>query len=259
MPWIGIRCDADMGEMTRWAAYIRGAGSVGTADFLERAVKLLSGRGVGASEIERMREIEGRADAAVERKRAEAAAKANALVAKAMGKGLTVEQVMNAAGKTGWAKGYAGGDANAGVRRKRRAFAAKGAAAVGPDGEPAAMAEKGKPPLTGAATVERDRKYGKTFEAWCAVELRKMGFKVRHVARGVGMTPTEAWRHMSGFERHWRRQALAGVQFPEPSAEWRERLEEAVRMARGEGLRGANVVLNGGEGSVSGQFRKEEE
>ena len=104
----------------------------------------------------------------------------------------------------------------------------------------------GAPALTPASTVGRDRRYGESFEGWAAAELRRLGFKMGHVARGVGLSKEEAWRHVSGWAKHWKREGIRGRPFPGPKPGWVERLAECKERAEGAGLRGAHVVLNGG-------------
>lgn len=252
MAWIGIECALEPGELVKWAAWLKGVGADNVAGFLMSAADLLSGKTVGASEIERMREIERRAAEGVERKRADVAAKAGTIMAKVLGKGARPEDVMAAIGLTGFQGGEAGGK-NGGVARKRLAYAGKGCAVRGEDGGAAVVAQKGKPPTSAAATAARDRTYGESWEGWCVAELRKMGFKMAHAARGVGLSGPEAWRHVSGWERHWRREAVRGRPFPGPAEGWSARLEQAVLRARGEGLRGRCVTLNGGGREEGGE------
>ena len=96
-------------------------------------------------------------------------------------------------------------------------------------------------------TLQADGWYGGSFEGWCGVELRKMGFKMSHVARALGMDVTSAWRHISGWTRYWKREgAVNGRQFPGPQDGWAARLEDAVMVARGgRNKQGAPVVTNG--------------
>ena len=256
MAWIGIECALEPGELMKWAAWLKGVGADNVAGFLMSAADLLSGKTVGASEIERMREIERRAADSVERKRADVAAKAAAVMGKAIGKGMRAEDVAAAIGLTGFQAGEAGGR-NAGVARKRLAYTGKGSAVRGADGGAEVIAQKGKCPVGAAATVLRDRAYGESFEGWCLYELRKAGFKMGHAARGVEMTVTDAWRCVSGWERHWRRQGVRGRVFPGPASGWVERYKEASERAQGFGLRGKCVVLNGsGKGNGVDGFER---
>ena len=113
-------------------------------------------------------------------------------------------------------------------------------------GNTVAVAEKGAPPVTAAQTIERDRRYALTWEAWAGAELRKSGFKMSAAARGIGLADVaEAWRYVSAFEKHWRREGLRGRAFPGPAEGWASRLEEARLRAMNAGMRGARVVLNG--------------
>ena len=256
MAWIGIECRAEPGELAKWAVWLKGAGAGAVAEFLSSAAELLSGKSVGTSDIARMREIERRAAESVERKRADVAGKAAAIVGRVLGKGVEPSKVAEAIGLTGFRAGEAG-DKNGGVNRKRLAYAGKGSAVRAEDGTAAVVAQKGKCPVGAAATVLRDRKYGESWEGWCVFELRKAGFKMAHAARGAGMSVPDAWRCVSGWERHWRREGTRGRTFPGPAAGWAERYREATARALGEGLRGKCVVLNGtGKGTGVDGFER---
>lgn len=242
MPWIGIECALDAWELRKWADLLERSGGKTAADLLERCAKVVGGEAAGVSAEDRMREIEARAAASVERIRADAAKMAGALVGKAMADGADMAAVMKAAGMDGWRNGSAGKD-NAGIARRRKKFP-NGRLAVGTDGGLVA-AERGAPALTSSSTVNRDRQYGETWEGWAGSELRKAGLKMRHVAKGLGMAPEDAWRCISGFTKHWRREALAGRAFPGPKEGWADRLEAARALAMNIGVKGRRVVLNG--------------
>ena len=245
MAWIGIECGIDAWELRKWADYVRRAGGAGVAEFLERCGKLMGGETCGVNVADRMLEIERRAAEAMERKRTGAVAKATAMIGRTMGGGVDMADVMSAAGMYGWRGGSAAGAKNGGVARRNRKKFGPGAAVVA-GGNTVAVAEKGAPPVTAAQTIERDRRYALTWEAWAGTELRKSGFKMSAVARGIGMDDvSEAWRYVSAFEKHWRREGLRGRAFPGPAEGWAERLEEARARAMNAGMRGARVVLNG--------------
>lgn len=255
MAWIGIECGIEAWELRKWADYVRRAGGAGTAEFLERCGKLAGGETCGVNMADRMLEIERRAAEAMERTRAGAASRAAAIIGRLMGDGVSMADVMSAAGMDGWRAGSAAGGKNGGVARRNRKKFGPGSAVVA-GGKPVAVAEKGTPPVTAAQTVERDRRYALTWEAWAGTELRKSGFKMSAAARGIGLADVaEAWRYVSAFEKHWRREGLRGRAFPGPAEGWAERLEEARLRAMNAGMRGARVVLNGtrdcGLGAVS--------
>lgn len=245
MAWIGIQCEADAAELLVWARQLRRMSAPdAVAGFLERAANLVSGAGAGLEGRDRMLEIETRAAAAIERRTADARLQAQRFLAAAVRDGCSADAVFAAAGLDGWRAGAAAGDKNGGIKRRRRA--GRGTTVYAGDGSGAvATAERGKPALTPAETIERDARYGAGFEGWCATQLVKMGFKMRHVARGVGLDVAATWRCVSGYSKHWRRQALAGVLPPEPGEDWKQRLVDAVAVAEGQGLRGKCVVRNG--------------
>ena len=248
MAWIGIECGVAVPDLEIWAAQLRrmGGTAVAVAEFLERAARLVSGRGSAMSAQDRMLEIETRAAAAVERKTAEAKAKAIGIMSAAVAAGVDADAFMSAVGIDGWRAGTAGGDKNGGIKLRRRKRVARGGRAVyDGDGMAAVTAERGKPAVTPDETLGRDARYGTSFEGWAATELVKMGFKMRHVARGVGLDVTAAWRCVSGYNKHWKRQQLLGRVIPDPDPEWVKRLAACVDVAEGQGLRGRCVVRNG--------------
>ena len=157
MAWIGIECRAEPGELAKWAVWLKGAGAEGVAEFLSSAAELLSGKTAGTSDIARMREIERRAAESVERKRADVAGKAAAIVGRVLGKGVEQGKVATAIGLTGFRAGEAG-DKNGGVLRKRLAYAGKGSAVRAEDGTAAVVAQKGKCPVGAAAPSNCARK-----------------------------------------------------------------------------------------------------
>lgn len=244
MPWIGVLCKSEAWELERWAAHVRAHGGSSVADLLGACADLVSGKYAMANAGDRMAEVEARAAAAVERARAAAAARAAEIVGRAAEGGAGLKEVMAAAGADGWKDGSAAGEGHGGTARRRRKFP-KGRAAGDGAGGIACAAQAGEPPLTPASEKGRDARYGATWEGWAGVELVKAGFKMRHVARGTGLDLKSAWRHVSGWSRHWRREGLVGRQFPGPAEGWAERLAAAKSRAMGEGVKGAKVVLNG--------------
>ena len=181
---------------------------------------------------------------AVERMRAEASSKAAAIVGRVMEDGVSIGAVMSAAGMDGWRDGASAGGKNGGVEARRRKYS-RGQAVRGEDGRPSTLAQKGVAPLSVESTVARDSRYATTWEAWAGTQLRQAGFKMRAVARGVGLDVTETWRHVSAFAKHWRRERLSGRSFPGPLPGWEDKLEEARRMAMNIGVKGARVKLTG--------------
>lgn len=245
MAWIGVECGSvGAWELRKWAEHVRGCGGAGVAEVLDRMARVIEGGGVGSEMCDdRMREVEARAARAVEDVRAAASRKAAAIVGRVTADGAEMSAVMSAAGMDGWRAGSAAGGRNGGMAKKRRRLAGRGVR--GADGEIVAAAEAGALPESLANTVARDARYGGTWEGWAGVELRKAGLKMSHVARGIGLDIPEAWRHVSGWTRHWRREGLAGRSFGGPRPGWEERLEEARRLAMNVGGKGARVVLNG--------------
>lgn len=201
--------------------------------------------------------------------------------------GVDVGKVMVGLGLHGFRAGNEAGDKNGGVKKRKggvgrvggaggvkvkggeRVFDGRsrkylgGVAVADKDGRAYVAAEKpdcremqkkaGITPVARGAcdgvirTLQADGWYGGSFEGWCGVELRKMGFKMSHVARALGMDVTSAWRHISGWTRYWKREGtINGCQFPGPKDGWPERLEDAVMVARGgRNKQGAPVVTNG--------------
>ena len=245
MAWVGIEIGTvGAWEFRKWAEHVRGCGGVAVADVLERMARVAEGAGIGGSESDdRMREVEARAARAVEDVRAEAARKAAAIVGRVTADGVALGAVMSAAGMDGWRAGSAAGGRNGGIVKKRRRLAGRGVR--GADGAVVSSAEAGRPLGPMLNTVARDARYGATWEGWAGVELRKSGVKMSHVARGIGLDVREAWRHVSGWTRHWRREGLAGRLFGGPRPGWEDRLEQARRLAMNIGVKGARVVLNG--------------
>ena len=312
--WIGIECGVEAHELEKWACEIERIGGGGGKDgqstsggrvgeFLRRCARLIDGRGVGGiGAVRRMREIENRAAAVIERKRLEAMEAASRIVGEVCGAGdaggrrvngkgkpaggVDVGKVMVSLGLHGFRAGNEAGDKNGGVK-KRKGGAGKSGGKVGKvkgaervfdgrsrkylggvavadrDGRVYVAAEKpdcremqkkaGITPVARGAgdgvirTLQADGWYGGSFEGWCGVELRKMGFKMSHVARALGMDVSSAWRYISGWTRYWKREGTVnGRQFPGPKDGWPERLEDAVMVARGgRNKQGAPVVTNG--------------
>ena len=249
MPWIGIQCKVEEWELLKYADLCRRSGGDGVADVLADMARLLNGASSGMYDLDRMREVEARAVESIERKRAAVAKAATAAVGRLMADGadggVALDKFMTAAGVDGWRGGLAAGDKNGGTARRKRTYV-NGKAVRGVDGGVTADAQRGTAALTPSGTLGRDRRYGESFEGWAAAELRRMGFKMGHVARGIGLSKEEAWRHLSGYCKHWKREGLRGRPFPGPKPGWPERLAECKERAEGAGLRGAHVVLNGG-------------
>ena len=244
MAWIGIECGIGAAELTLRARQLRGMGCAGVAEFLDRAAKLVSGDVGAANADDRMREIESRLAADVERRAQQARIEAEKLVAAARLAGADAERIAAAMAVDGWRGGAAAGGKNGGVAANKRRRKSKGRGVIAyRDGEAVATAETAANDLD--ETVGRDARYGASYEGWAATELRKMGFKMRHVARGVGLDVTAAWRAVSGYSRHWKRRRLSGVSAPDVPQDWRDRLQTAVAVAAGQGRKGAHVVLNG--------------
>jgi len=245
MAWIGIECGVEAHELCKWAGYVERAGGVRVAELLNRCARLIGGGACGVNGADRMLEIERRSAEAMERKRSEASEKAARIIGRVLGDGVDMASVMSAAGMDGWRAGSAADGKNGGISRRNRKKFGPGAAVVA-GGAVVAVAEKGLPALTSKDTLARDRRYALTWEAWAGVELRESGFKMSAVAKGVGLDVTEAWRHISAFGKHWRREGLAGRAFPGPAEGWQERLAEARDRAMNVGVRGTRVKLNGG-------------
>lgn len=241
MPWIGVECSVEAWELRKWAAHVEGCGGKGVADLLERCARMVAGQTLGCNSADRLLEVEGRAADAARRMRADAGAKAAEILGRVGIDGVGMGAVMSAAGMDGWRAGSAAGGKNGGCARRERKWRGGAAVAAGVG----CVAERGKPPRTVVQTVARDARYGETWEGWAGCELVKRGFKMAHVAKGVGLSVSEAWRHVSGFTKHWRREGLAGRQFPGVPPEWEDRLSEAADRAMNVGVKGTRVVLNG--------------
>lgn len=245
MAWIGIECGCGSGELERWGRQLaRMSAPAAVVDFMARAAALVSGRGSAANADDRMREIEARMADDIARKTAAAVLQARKTVAAAMAAGADVDRIAAEYKLDGWRGGAAAGDRNGGVKRGRRKRRGGGDAAY-ENGVAVATAERGRPAVDTGETLLRDARYGDSFDGWCAAQLVKMGFKMRHVARGVGLDVASAWRCLSGYGKHWKRQQLLGRVMPEPPPEWKLRLEEAVAVAEGRGTKGRCVVMNG--------------
>jgi len=273
MSWIGVECGVDAHELEKWGVYIeRIAGGSGEAvgEFLRRCGRLVSGAEAGCiGGDDRMREIETRAMECVERKRNTAMDMAGRIVGNVVDSedlNTTVGRVMTAAGMDGWRDGRASGGRNGGVkkmqergRKRKHKFKGGGVVKSNEDGslvstiERKGIAEKdihegdvrlkkGGPPCI-MLTLNADKCYAIRFESWAAVQMRGIGFKHVHIARALGMDKSDLWRHISGYERHWKRQMVAGVIQPEPSKEWQEALQNVIGTVTGQP--GPAIVLNG--------------
>lgn len=243
MAWIGIECGVEAEELRLRARQLRGMGCCGVADFLDRAARLVGGDMASAMNADdRMREIEARMAESIAKRTQQARTQAEKLMAAACLAGSDAERMASSLGIDGWRGGSAAAEKNGGVANRRRRSRGRGTT-VYRDGAAVATAEKGENVVD--ETVARDMRYGVSFEGWCATELQKMGFKMRHVARGVGLDVAAAWRALSGYSRYWKRQRIAGVAAPDVPDEWRVRLADAVAVAQGQGMKGAVVVMNG--------------
>lgn len=315
MSWIGIECDIEAYELERWGRHFEelgasdeggdeggcndGTGGGGSSagrigSFLRRCSELVGGGSLAMLRMDdRMREIERRAVASIERKRNEVLRSASSLMGDlvgdmlgaggggAGGRGAGVDEgelrvalskAMTSAGIKGWEGGRIAGVKNGGIKSRRIRSGAKKrkyvAGSVVRDrntGQVVSSIERqspdvvlpkseGGPSRGGGAgvhsTLRADKCYGTSFNGWCGVELRKMGFKMKHVARALGVDTSTAWRCISGYERYWKRQRVGGVMPPEPSAEWESELEHAILVATG------RSGSSGGSGAGSGSKRR---
>lgn len=273
MAWIGIECSVDAHDLEKWALHVRkaGAGSVsgeGVADLLTRCAKLVSGAGItGIQATNRLREIEMRAAEAIERKRADAAASATAIVGRVMGDGVEYAKVMQAAGMRGYNGGNEAGGKNGGKAKRMLSARAvnRGGRVVrsGYTGGVVATAEKccgdgteeGRALLSrgGCAgvvsTIKLDSYYGRSFEGWAGTELRKQGFKMKRVAFALGMDKSTCWRYVSGYSRYWKKQAIAGcVRSDVTDSDWLRRYDDVYALA----VAGSGVAGGGGTGGGAG-------
>lgn len=280
MAWIGIECLIEPHELEKWGRHLItiGGGGVGSSvgEFLCKCGSVLSGAyAAGIGFDDRLLEIESRAAASIEQKRVSSIGAATRIVSEIIREDdlrVGVEKVMSAAGVKDWTGGRAAGVANGGVaksrasgKRRRRKYESGGVVRSGADGSVVSTVEQRSesmdnmtnspssdvaPARGGCAGVRNtliaDKSYALRFESWAGVELRKMGFKMSHVARALSLDTSTAWRHISGYSRYWKRQLAAGVSPPEVPAEWRERLKHCVVIATGQDMPGsAAVVLNG--------------
>ena len=271
MAWIGIECGVDAHDLEKWALHVRkaGAGSVsaeGVADLLTRCAKLVSGVGItGIQATNRLREIEMRAAEAIERKRADAAIAATAIVGRVMGDGVEYAKVMQAAGMRGYNGGNEAGGKNGGKAKRMLSARAinRGGRVVrdGYTGGVVATAEKccgdgteeGRALLSrgGCAgvvsTIKLDSYYGRSFEGWAGTELRKQGFKMKRVAFALGMDKSTCWRYVSGYSRYWKKEAIAGcVRSDVTDPDWLRRYDDVYALAV------AGVASGGGSGGAGG-------
>ena len=272
MAWIGIECGVDAHDLEKWALHVRkaGAGSVsaeGVADLLTRCAKLVSGVGItGIQATNRLREIEMRAAEAIERKRADAAIAATAIVGRVMGDGVEYAKVMQAAGMRGYNGGNEAGGKNGGKAKRMLSARSinRGGRVVrsgGYTGGVVATAEKccgdgteeGRALLSrgGCAgvvsTIKMDSYYGRSFEGWAGTELRKQGFKMKRVAFALGMDKSTCWRYVSGYSRYWKKEAIAGcVRSDVTDPDWLRRYDDVYALAV------AGVVGGGGGGGAGG-------
>lgn len=247
MAWIGVECEASIGELATWGAHLKRAGAPSTVyGVLAAMARLLSGAAGGVNADDRMREIERRAGEAAERKRAQVAAQTRGIIARVMGDGVDAEAVLASIRPDGWRAGSAragknGAVMNGGVRRRK---AIPGNAVVG-DGGLVVAAERGRPAVDRAENIRRRRTYGESWEGWCGVVLRDRGYKMTRVAKALGVDVNEAWRAVSGWTRYWRAENLAGRVFPGPKPGWEERMRVAADLADNVGVRGRRPVRNG--------------
>ena len=288
MSWIGIKCDLEPHVLVKWGNHLRqtgGGDGVEVGEFLGRCAELISGAGASSINIDdRMREIEARAVASMEHKRNEVMFAAGELVSRFMegdNQAENVTRVLSAAGVKGWNGGRQAGDKNGGIKKSRaksesrkRKFVGGGVVRSSKNGSVVSTVERRNidngaademPKRGGGAgvcsTLRADKLHALSFNGWCATQLRKEGFKIRHIARalGLGTSPearTEVWRKISGYERYWKRQGVAGVIKPSPPQTWLNKLEDAAMIARGKGRSdgntGGRVVLNGNRDCGSG-------
>jgi len=277
MPWIGIECNIEANELVKWGNYLEqtggGAGQLVGA-FLRKCAGVVSGAEASSLHMDdRMREIESRAVASIERQRLGAMMAATNIVRQVMDSpddcGKAIDSVMVAAGVKGWTAGREAGNKNGGIKasrilakRRKRKFVGGGVVRSNINGSVISTVERrnvkdadadAKPKRGGGQgvynTMKADKSYANTFMGWCGTQLRIKGFKMTHVARALGTTKTKAWTAISGYNRYWKRQALAGVIKPVTSPEWQTMLEDAMLVANGvtrdDGNMGAPVVLNG--------------
>jgi len=280
MPWIGIECNVEANELVKWGNYLEqtsgGAGQlVGT--FLRKCAGVVSGAEASSLHMDdRMREIESRAVASIERQRLGAMMAATNIVRQVMDSpddcGAAIDSVMVAAGVKGWTAGREAGSKNGGIKasrvlakRRKRKFVGGGVVRSNVNGSVVSTVERRNakdvdPDIKlkrggGQSvynTLKADKSYANSFQGWCGTQLRIKGFKMIHVARALGVSKPKAWTMISGYNRYWKRQALAGVIKSVADPEWQELLQDAILVARGSttpegdtGVGGAPVVLNG--------------
>ena len=139
--------------------------------------------------------------------------------------------------RTGKAQGKAGSF----VRDTSTGSVVSSAGKVSGDGTSEGRALLSKGGCAGVSkTLKTDEYYGKSWEGWAANELRKLGYKMKDVARAVELDASSAWRYISGYGRYWKRQGLAGVTRPPITDQvWLDRFEVAERVASRRGFNGA--------------------
>ena len=294
MAWIGIECNIEPCDLEKWGRHlskIAGGGIGGEVGaFLCKCGHVLSGAYAAGIGVEsRLLEIESRAAANIEKKRVKSIGAATRIINEIITEDdlrVGVEKVMMAAGVKDWTGGRAAGALNGGIgnsrasgKRRRRKYASGGVVRSGVDGSVVSTVERKGVDGTGGVdgdsgdkdvkpargggrgvrnTLVADRSYAMRFESWAGVELRKMGFKMSHVARALSLDTSSTWRHVSGYSRYWKRQLNAGVSPPEISESWRERLKHCISVASGQDMPGsADVVLNGTGAEVTTNVTEE--
>lgn len=261
-------------------------GGIEVGEFLRRCSRLLNGSEASNIGMrDRMLEIEMRAVENVERKRSDVLCKTGKIIGEIVKQeklGVSVDNIMSGLGVNDWSGGRVGGEKNGGIKksrelgvRRKRAYKGGGVVRSSKDGsvvstvehrgvtdngdvKPGDIGDIGgvgdadvRPKKGGCAgvkaTLQRDKRHAVSFKGWCAVQLRGMGFKMEHIARAIGEDKSHAWRIISGYERYWKRQRLAGVLPPEPSDEWKKELQNVIDIAtmRTNGRRNSTISLNG--------------
>ena len=280
--WIGVECDIGYEVLEKWGIELERSGSHGgveVGEFLRRCSRLMNGSEASTIEMrDRMLEIEMRAVEQIERKRSDVLGKTGKIIGEIVKQeklGVSVDNIMSSLGINDWRGGRVGGEKNGGIKKSRelgkrhkRAYKGGGVVRSSKDGSVVSTVERRgviddcgdlggvgdadvKPKKGGCAgvkaTLQRDKRHAISFKGWCAVQLRGMGFKMEHIARAIGEDKSHAWRIISGYERYWKRQRLAGVLPPEPSDEWKEELQNVIDIAtmRTNGRRNSTISLNG--------------
>ncbi len=259
--WLGVRCDVMPTELDKFAGMLdsMAVGGEAVAGFLRSCAEVIRGTYIDATNVNRLVEIEKRAAREIEAMRTRANYGAQHMLSKLaaemdeQSRDGFITKTMNKLGCSGFESGRLS-NVSDGVRRRGGVGGAASSAVKGDRGRDAptlrvggrhrsytgkskptgdvgvkpavpAAVEGGKQATTSIETMKRDARYATMFESWCGVKLRSMGFKMKHCAEALGMDTSSLWRHISGYTRYWKAQALKG-NAPDIPQEWHVKFEK---------------------------------